>query len=242
MRLVVLLTLVCAFYVKAQNVAFGTTCFGFNNTIIQDKFSLSINLSALINPTPILEENYHMPTGIMRLQSVSILKYSLSQKLRLGLGFHFQRNIMYPYSHRIEYRPFQQAEFTHSSGSWKFIHMLRFNERLVEDSRGEFPISTSIQYKTSLFINITDFENKKHNLYLHTYSEEYFTFSGPMHYTTFSEYWAYLAMGIYLNQWSKLEIGAGYEYMIRNSNKDKRNLWYPCLSITNSFNCSKHNI
>ncbi|NOT38318.1 MAG: DUF2490 domain-containing protein [Saprospiraceae bacterium] len=204
------------------------------------KFDWVFNFSNILNPKDLQFDQLEYRASNIRLQIVNILHYRFLNNWRSAIGFHYQRNFPFDSRFSTEYRPFQQLEYDHNWRKIKVTHMLRFNQRFAENkSLQTFPLSLTLQYKTQIKFIAKHFSKENSNIYFTGYSEEYVTLSGPLRFQTYSEYWAYLGMGIQFNKKYKLDIGLGHEWLIRNDKKDVRSIYYPAVNFISSFNWKK---
>ncbi len=204
------------------------------------KWDWVFNFSNLINPKDLKFDQLDYPARDIRLQIVNIIHYSVQPNLRIGIGHHYQRNFPFDSRATTEFRPFEQVEYDHWIGKVKITHMVRFNQRFAEQkSTQSYPLSLTIQYKKQFKYIFRSIQNSHKNYYLAGYSEEYLTLSGPLLYKAFSEYWSYLCIGYQWNKKLKLEAGLGYEYLVRNSNFDLRNILYPSINLVSLLDWRK---
>lgn len=222
---------------NAQDYSFAAVSNSYSQHNHFNKFEWTINFSDLINPFSHQFGELTYPTGIVRIQLVNILSYESNDHLKYSLGYHYQRNLTYDSKRTSEYRPFQQIEYRHKLRPFNVIHMLRINERYVENkTEHTYPLSINLQLKTSLNYKLKTFQTNHSELYLTAYSEEYFSLCGPLRYQLLTEYWTFLGSGYQWNNWIKLELGMGYEFLVRNSNKDIRTMIYPVVNVVSNFN------
>lgn len=229
-----------ALTLKGQDIRFAGLWVGYSQQIHFKKLDWTSNLSNLFNVEDKKFQNLDFPASDIRFQFVNILSFRpKSSQVSLGAGLHYQRN--YPLDSRFteEIRPFEQIEYKKNIESFSMVHMLRLNERFVENKEtGHYSFALGAQYRTTVRYEITKTSDKFPKYYLSGFSEEYFLFFGSIKYQFFSEYWAYLGFGAEINKKNKLEIGLGHEYLIRNVNLQIRSIWYPAINWITRFDCS----
>ena len=221
---------------QAQDIRFPGLWTGvfFHNHI--GSWDWNTSLSNLANLEDRNFEGIDYPVSAVRFQFVNLISYHHNQHWYFSTGLHYQRN--YPFDDRYnnEFRPFEQIEFRHKISKMAVTHMLRLNQRFIEvKADKEYSLNHSFQYKTSLNIPLRIISEHK-KLYLSAYSEEYFGISGPFIDDSFCEFWLYAAVGFQWRYSSRLEIGIGHEYLVRNSLLDTRISWYPAINYIAQFN------
>ncbi|MCC6815877.1 MAG: DUF2490 domain-containing protein [Saprospiraceae bacterium] len=218
--------------VKSQNIRFWGVFQTFTHTINCDKFDWSFNISNLVNPKHHMFVQLVYPASDVRLQIVNIFRYNFNSRWRFGIGLHYQRNFPFDSRYFSEYRPFSQIEFNQSFKRFLINHTLRLNQRWNETKPdNNYDLTFTTQYKTQIIYLLKKFSNVNKLFYLTGYSEEYITLFGPLHFKTFSEYWGYIGVGYQYNKNLKMELGLGYEWMVRNSIYNTRSILYPSFNL-----------
>ena len=214
------------------------TVHGFTPTYMQitplsKKIDWNLYIGNSFNPNDKQFGTLYYPQADVRLQVNNTFIYKVQKNLTLGVGLMYQRNFPFDNRHLQEYRPYQQVIISQYAGTVKINHRIRFSERFIEHktiidgkTKNTYPLTTTLQYTTSFVVPF------KHNtktvdpktFYATGYLDEYLFLSGPNKYSFFGEFWANASVGYNLGKWGKLQAGIQYEWLIRNANKDTRQL------------------
>jgi hypothetical protein len=220
--------------ITKYNILFGQNIniFGFTpafsqTTPISKKTDWGLFLGTTYIPTDHNFAGLNYPSSDIRFQFGNSLIYKPTKALVLTLGLLYQRNFPFDDRHINEYRPYQQIGYSHFLSKVKVSHRLRFSERFIQNtSTANYPLTTMLQYLTSVQIPLKGETLDEKEFYLTGYTEEYFTLGGEKKYKTFSEFWAYGGLGYNFGKYGKLQAGFIYECVIRNQNSDTRDLSY----------------
>ncbi|MEO6190721.1 MAG: DUF2490 domain-containing protein [Saprospiraceae bacterium] len=241
MKIHFIIILLFCFEIQAQDIKFLGWYQSYSQINQFHKFEWKFNFSNTINPKNHQFEGLQYSAGNIRLQIVNTFSYRKNRHFCYSIGLHFQRNFTFDHNYSNEFRPFEQIEYKHEWKSLKLTHMLRLNQRFMENKiDNSYPLTWTIQYKTSLNRILKDFSEGHQHLYLTGFSEEYFTLFGAQNYAFFYEYWAFLGVGYQWADWGRLELGLGHEYLLRNAKRDIRSITYVGLNLITQINWLTH--
>jgi len=238
MKQVLLLILLLKYtFVISQDInVFGFTPAISQTTPLSKKIDWGLFLCSTYIPTDYTFAGLNYPASDIRFQFGNSFTYKPTKTLGLTLGHLYQRNFPFDERYINEYRPYQQINFSHVLSNFKISHRLRFSERFIQNkTTSNYPLTTMLQYLTSIQIPLQGKTIDENEFYLTGYAEEYLTLSGEKKYKTFSEFWAYVAIGYNFCKYGKLQTGFVYEWVIRNQNLDTRNLSYVELFWITNF-------
>jgi hypothetical protein len=175
------------------------------------------------------------------IQPSIIYKYSPNLNFAVSFTYNYQRNNPnVPYF--SEYRPWQQAIYSHPLGKVRLTQRLRFEERLIKNQGDIRRFFTRLRYQIAVNIPLEGKTLDAHEFYFNAYNEFYFTLSNspqrPRN-AFFSEDWLYAGVGYNTGKMGRIEVGPLYQAAYRNRAHERRNLSLLQMMWVTNFNFKK---
>lgn len=165
--------------------------------------------------------------------------YVHSPNLNFAGSYTYQRNNPINKNFINEHRLWQQVIFSHPVFGGRLTNRFRFEERFIENKvTGEYPFLTRQRYQVGFNIPLQGRTLDKHEFYLNTYNEFYFSLTGAKN-ATYSENWTYVGCGYDLAKMGRIELGYLLQVAVRNKQQNLRFLNLTQIMWVTNFNFPK---
>ena len=193
---------------------------------LSNKWSYNIHLMSVYNAEPLKIEEKVFPSGHCHLIPQVVFNRILTDKLSVGAGFSLSKHNIFG-TKENEPRAIGQITYTHSISKLKIVHRprleLRYPLNLKTNVRGNATIG-----RYQIGINYPLGKNKGTGFYLSASNEVFLYFKGAKNGPVsskngklISENWSNAGLGYNFPK-GRVEIGYGYQMLVRNKKQDYR--------------------
>ncbi len=228
------------FFISTYTNAQSTNSIGLFPTIdhtgtLNKNFDYSIYYFGAFNLINSDLNGVKMPPNFFVLYAEQALTYKINKGLSFSGSYVYERQSPLKDNFRNENRFYLQSTYKYNLGRATLKHRLRFDGRFIQNNvTNESPFTSRIRY---LFGVNTPFNNSLNKLYFTAYNEIFInTYRSSL--STYSENWAYAAVGIKTTKSSNFEVGPLYIFWVNNAWKDLNNFYYLQLTWITNVNLS----
>ena len=229
--------LLIAYHTNAQTLnLFGVFPSYSQSGRIYKKWDYSLYLFGAINTFNQTIQEVKNPPKVFLLYSDNIIAYNFSKRFAAAVSYTYQRTDPFLNTFINENRVWQQIGYKCSIGKLQLRQRLRNDERFIQNR----PITSNYYFSDRLryLIGIEFPLKKESNYYFNAYNEFFFTLT-KQRFAVYQENWAYAGIGTKTKKTGNFEIGILSVSWLRDSNKDRLNLWYLQLTWITTINISK---
>lgn len=154
------------------------------------------------------------------------ISYNLGKGWSVAASYVYERQRPFATTYRNENRLYLQTAYEHNAGKSMLKQRLRFDGRFIQNrATGETPFTHRLRYQTGITTPI----GKKDKYYFTAYNEFFFdTHKGAN--PTYSEDWAYAALGYKTGNAGTIEAGPLYIFWVLDNINTRKNMYYLQLS------------
>lgn len=193
---------------------------------LSDKWGYSLYYFGAANLYNDVVNNQQDKANLFILYSEQAISYNLGKGWSLAGSYVYERQRPLANTYRNENRLYVQATYQHMAGRSGLKQRLRFDGRFIQNrTTGETPFTHRLRYLTG----ITTPLGKKEKYYFTAYNEFFFdTHKGAN--PTYSEDWAYAAIGYKTAKAGTIEAGPLYIFWVIDNMNTRKNMYYMQLS------------
>lgn len=206
-----------------QNLAFYGLLPALNlTTAIHKQWNVNVFTSTTIDAFDEKLNSIAYPATDLQFYFQPSLIYLYGPNLNFAGSYTYQRNFPFNENYVNEHRLWQQVVYAFPLWNGRTTHRFRFEERFIANrSNNTYPFSTRLRYQLGYNMPLKGRTIDRHEFYLNTYNECYFSLSGRRN-ALYSENWTYGGCGYDMGGKGRLEWGYLLQAAVRNKQKDIR--------------------